>query len=178
MSRRTPRFIVTAAGPADAVDLGEVHVRSWRESYPGLLPQAYLNGLSSTLHARRFHKQLRALRPGEAVLIAEDDQGPIGYCAGAMHGRSAEVFTLYVLKRAKGQGVGRALLVSAARSFAAQGADTLMLWVLRDNAPARGFYQRLGGIAAESKTEPTAGGILPQVAYRWDAIGDLAGLPA
>jgi GNAT superfamily N-acetyltransferase len=178
MSRRTPRFIVTSAGPADAVDLGEVHVRSWRESYPGLLPQAYLNGLSSTLHARRFHKQLRTLKAGEVILIAEDDLGPIGYCAGAMSGQTAEVFTLYVLKRAKGQGVGRALLVGAARSFAAQGANRLMLWVLRDNAPARGFYQRLGGVAAETKTEPTAGGVLPQVAYRWDDIADLAGLPA
>lgn len=177
MSQKPP-FVVTAAGPGDAVDLGETHVKAWRESYPGLLPQPYLNGLSSTLHARRFDHQLRRAKAGEAILVAEDERGVIGYSAGVLSGRSAEVHTLYVLKRAKGQGVGRALLSAAARTFAAQGAERLMLWVLRDNASARGFYAHLGGVPAEAKTEPTAGGVLPQVAYRWDDIAVLAGLPA
>jgi ribosomal protein S18 acetylase RimI-like enzyme len=173
-----PPFIVTAAGPSDAVDLGELHVRTWRETYPGLLPQAYLNGLSSTLHARRFSHQLVRARAGDLVLVAEDERGMIGYCAGVLMGKSAEVHTLYVLRRAQGLGAGRALLASAARAFAAQGAERLMLWVLRDNARARGFYARLGGVASEAKTEATAGGVMPQVAYRWEDISVLAGLPA
>lgn len=174
----TPNFIVTAAGPSDATDLGETHVRAWRESYPGLLPQTYLNGLSATLYARRFHHQLMRATAGDLVLVAEDERGMIGYSAGVLHARAAEVHTLYVLKRAKGLGVGRALLSAAARSFTAQGAERLMLWVLRDNVPARGFYAHLGGAPSETKTEPTAGGVLPQVAYRWDDISVLAGLPA
>ena len=174
----SPGFIITAAGPSDATDLGETHVRAWRESYPGLLPQTYLNGLSATIHARRFHNQLMRSTAGELVLAAEDQRGMIGYCAGVLQARQCEVHTLYVLKRAKGLGVGRALLSAAARGFAAQGAERLMLWVLRDNVPARGFYAHLGGTPDETKTEATAGGVMPQVAYRWEDILVLAGLPA
>lgn len=172
-------FVVFPAGPFDAMALGQLHVRSWRETYPGLLPQAYLNGMSATLQGRRFYHGLMRQKPGELVLVAEDDQGLAGYCQGVMLNKHlAEAQTLYVLRRAQGTGMGRALLSACARAFAAQGAERLMLWVLRDNVRARGFYARLGGVAAETKTEPTAGGTLPQIAYRWDDISVLAGLPA
>jgi GNAT superfamily N-acetyltransferase len=174
-----PDFVVFPAGPFDAAALGELHVRTWREAYPGLLPQAYLNGMSSTLYGRRFYHQLMRQSAGEVLLVAEDDHGLAGYSQGVMlNKRLAEVHTLYVLRRSQGTGMGRALLSAAARTLAAQGAERLILWVLRDNVHARGFYAHLGGVAAETKTEPTAGGTLPQVAYRWDDISVLAGLPA
>jgi GNAT superfamily N-acetyltransferase len=173
------RHVIFPAGPRDAMALGQLHVKTWREAYPGLLPQAYLNGLSATLHARRFHYQLMRAAEGEIVLVAEDDQGLAGYSQGVMlNRRLAEVHTLYLLRRAQGVGMGRALLAAQARALAAHGAERLMLWVLRDNVKARGFYAHLGGVTAETKTEPTAGGTLPQVAYRWDDISVLAGLPA
>ena len=54
-------YAVSPAGPADALELGRVHVTSWRETYPGLLPQAYLNRMSPKVHARREQQ-----RPGLA----------------------------------------------------------------------------------------------------------------
>src|SRR5437764_9780247 len=39
---RLADVVICPAGPADAAELGQVHVKSWRETYPGLLPQTYL----------------------------------------------------------------------------------------------------------------------------------------
>jgi ribosomal protein S18 acetylase RimI-like enzyme len=86
------------------------------------------------------------------------------------------VFTLYVLRQAQGAGVGRALLRSCARVLRAEGAKSLMLFVLSRNEPARGFYERLGGEAFAEVASKGWGEGLTETAYRWSDIGALAGL--
>ena len=171
-------YAISPAGPADAVELGRVHVRSWRETYPGILPQAALNRMSAAAHGRRFRLELERAREGHVTLIAEGPDGAVGYAAGAVRpgrGADAEVFTLYVLRRAQGAGVGRALLRASARVLRAQGADSLMLFVLTRNDRARGFYERLGGEAFAEVASHGWGEGLTETAYRWTDIGVLAG---
>ncbi len=166
---------IVPAGPGDAAALAQVHVKSWRETYPGLLPQTYLNGMRAQAHARRFYRALMRSKPGEVTLIAEAADGPLGYVAGARisaDGRpaDAEVFTLYILKQAQGVGLGKALLGAAARVLKAEGAASLMLWVLSANQRARQFYEHLGGVAfAEAPSHGWGDGLL-ETAYRWTEI--------
>ncbi|MGH6971682.1 MAG: GNAT family N-acetyltransferase, partial [Caulobacteraceae bacterium] len=80
-----------------------------------------------------------------------------------------------VLRAAQGVGVGRALLIAAARVMKAQGAASLMLFVLSRNAPARRFYERMGGEAfAEVPSQGWSEG-LTETAYRWADIDVLTG---
>ena len=173
-------YAVSPAGPADALELGRVHVTSWRETYPGLLPQAYLNRMSPKVHARRFHRDLMRAKAGEVTLVAEGADGAVGYANGSLlrgDGRraDAEVFTLYVVRKAQGAGVGRALLTACARVLHAEGARSLMLFVLSRNLPARGFYERLGGEAFAEVAAQGWGEGVTETAYRWNDIGELAG---
>ena len=174
----TGEVLILPAGPADAEALAAVHVRSWRETYKGLLPDAYLARMSEPAFARRFRRSLTFPTPHEATLIALGADGIVGYAqAGpSRRGREAEaeVATLYVLCHAQRQGLGRALLTASARAMAAQGASSLSISVLKDNLPARTFYERLGGAAEEPRREPGPGGVLLyEVAYRWADIGAL-----
>ena len=137
--------VIFPAGPGDAAALAKVHIESWRETYRGLLPQAYLASMDPRIHARRWRLQLTRARPQDLVLAAEGRGGLIGYCAGAMStgeasASRAEVFTLYLVLSAQRAGLGRRLLTSAARVFSARGARSLELWVLNGNTRARGFY--------------------------------------
>ncbi|MDP3750154.1 MAG: GNAT family N-acetyltransferase [Phenylobacterium sp.] len=169
--------LIFPAGPEDAEDLARIHVASWRETYRGLLPDSYLARLSPGVHTRRFRMSL--LRPGEheATLAAADRQGLVGYVAGgpsrARRLGEAEITTLYLLKTAQGQGTGRRLVSSIARVFAANGATSLLISVLRDNIPARGFYEHLGGQAEAPRREAGPGGVTYEVSYRWPEIGVL-----
>jgi GNAT superfamily N-acetyltransferase len=173
-------YAILPAGPRDAAELARVHVKSWRETYPGLLPQAYLNAMRQEVHARRFHRALMHPNPGEVILLAEGADGVSGYAAGAMlrgdtRGADCEVHTLYVLSAAQGSGLGKALLAASARVFRAEGAASLMLTTLSGNKRARAFYEHLGGEAfAEVPANGWGRGVM-ETAYRWRDIGRLAG---
>jgi ribosomal protein S18 acetylase RimI-like enzyme len=159
----------------DAEDLARVHVTSWRETYRGLLPDAFLARMSEPGHARRFARLLQRPAPRDVTLAAADRYGLVGYAAA---GRArtgapteAEIATLYVLREAQGRGLGRRLTIETARALAANGATSLMISVLRDNVRARGFYEHLGGEPQAPRLEPGPGGaLLLEVTYRWPDI--------
>lgn len=171
------QHVIFPAGPEDAEALAGVHVAAWRETYQGLLPDSYLARMSVPVHTRRFRSSL--LRPGEheATLAAADRDGLVGYAAGGPSRSKrlgeAEITTLYVLRRAQGYGLGGELVRGLARVFAANGATSLMISVLRDNVPARGFYEHLGGVGEAPRREPGPGGVTYEVSYRWPDIRTL-----
>ena len=138
-----------------------------------MLPQVYLDRMSTAVHARRWRSRL--MRSGEVTLVAETAQGLAGYCSGdwtrsGARPGEAEITTLYVLRRAHGAGIGRRLLTQTAQALAARGARALKIWVLRDNAGARRFYEAMGGGCDRERDEPVGGGIVASVAYRWSDI--------
>lgn len=172
-------YAILPAGPADAEALARVHVAAWRETYRGLLPDAFLARMSEVGHARRFRRELTTPGPRDVILAAVNPHGVFGYVAGGpsragVEGE-AEIATLYLLRSAQGRGVGRRLMADAVRALAAHGARTLMISVLAANAPARGFYERLGGVADPPREEPGPGGMVCEVTYRWTDLGKLLG---
>ncbi|THD74453.1 MAG: GNAT family N-acetyltransferase [Phenylobacterium sp.] len=167
--------LILPAGPADAEALARVHVRSWRETYRGLLPDAYLARMSEAAFTRRFRRALTYPGPNNVTLAAAEPSGLLGYAEGgpsrAGIADEAEIATLYVLRTAQGLGVGKRLMSGTARALAAQGAKSLALSVLRDNLRARGFYEHLGGEAEPATLERGPGGaLLHEVVYRWREI--------
>lgn len=170
--------MVFPAGPADADALARVHVAAWRETYKGLLPDAYLARMSEATHARRFAHALLHPGPEDVTLTAADRWGLAGYAQGGPSRRrrpgEAEIATLYLVRAAQGRGLGRQLLTDTARALAARGAKTLVISVLRENFAARAFYEHLGGEAEPARQEPGPGGaLLFEVAYSWPDIETL-----
>jgi ribosomal protein S18 acetylase RimI-like enzyme len=170
-------FVVFPAGPSDAEELARVHVTSWRETYRGLLADAFLARMSEPGFTRRFRRDLSSPHGG-VTLAASDRYGLVGYAQGSASRREipgeAEIATLYILRQAQGHGLGARLMTETARALAAQGATSLMISVLRDNIRARGFYEHLGGEPEAARQEPGPGGrLLYEVAYRWRDISRL-----
>ncbi len=178
-ARGASAALIFPPGPADAEALAHVHVASWRETYRGLLPDAFLARMSEPGFARRFRRDLT--RPdGPLTLAAADRFGLVGYASGGPSRRGiegeAEIAVLYVLRPSQGRGVGRELLTRTARALREQGARSLLISVLRENFHARGFYEHLGGVAEPARREPGPGGtLLWEVAYRWPDIRDVTG---
>ena len=88
--------------------------------------------------------------------------------------RRGSVFTLYILRKAQGGGLGAELLGTMARVLRANGARSLHLWVLASNIRAQAFYQHLGGARDQSRSVAGWGGGLMETRYVWPAIDDLA----
>ncbi|WP_432586286.1 GNAT family N-acetyltransferase [Streptomyces sp. HD1123-B1] len=136
---------------ADIDAVAAVRVRGWQEAYAGLMPQSYLDGLSVEEDAGR-RREFFSRGVGDVVnLVAEEDGGGVvGWCCfGPYRERDvpegdAELYALYVRPGLVGTGIGRALLGESLDRVAERGFPRLRLWVLRDNARARRFYERAG----------------------------------
>jgi L-amino acid N-acyltransferase YncA len=166
---------VRVAALADASAIARVHVESWRTTYAGIVPDAYLAGLDETLRAQLWREWLG----GDAlVLVAERGGEVVGFAhAGkireAVEQSDAELYSLYLLREAQGKGIGLALLKRMAALLVEQGFRSMAVWVLERNL-SRQFYERNGGHLAISKVIEIGGARLMEVAYWWPDLAKLS----
>lgn len=164
--------VIRVAGPGDAAGMGKAQVESWRTTYPGLIPDAYLIGLSARKAAARWRLWLTHTERSLRTFVAEDPElgifgfGTCGRQRTQLADYGGEFFALYLLDHAQGRGLGRKLMSTMASHLIEQGMRSAVVWVLRDN-PARWFYERLGGIRLAEQTIRFAGGTLVETAYGW-----------
>ncbi|HIZ97890.1 MAG TPA: ribosomal protein S18-alanine N-acetyltransferase [Candidatus Janibacter merdipullorum] len=98
-------------------------------------------------------------RPRREYLLAEDDEGIVGY-AGLDHGGEvSDVMTIAVLPRARRTGLGRRLLEELVARSVAAGADRLLLEVRADNDAARGLYAARGFDLLQTRRGYYPGGV-------------------
>ncbi len=168
--------LIRAGRSADAGPIARLHAASWRDSYRGMLPDAALDGPLE----QRWSETWRHLladdgAPGRQVLVAVDDDGLAGFVsAGRLRDRgrsfSAEIYTLYVAKARRGQGLGGRLMGAVATRLALFGHGDVALWTLAANAAARRFYESLAGEAVGRRDEMISGARIPEIAYGWRDI--------
>lgn len=169
---------IRAAVSDDCDAIATVSVAVWREAYRGLMPDSLLDGLSVPARAALWHRVLET-DPPVALLVAEDPPGGlVGFAAGGPRRgdllmTDGEVYAIYVLRAAQARGIGHGLMRAVARELRARGVRSLGLWTPRDNAPARRFYERLGGAVVAEKVESVEGHAVAQVAYGWADLGAL-----
>ena len=169
---------VRAATVADAFAIAQVHQRSWRSTYAGILPEDFIAANAGRKSEAVWHRRLARGAPGEATWIAEDRGEVVGFAnyGDARHrleGLDAEIYALYVVQEHQRRGAGRELVRACARHFVRQGQFGFYLWVLKANR-ARLFYEALGGAEIGEKTERLGPlHTFAQIAYGWH---DLAAL--
>jgi hypothetical protein len=177
---------IRRARPSDAPSIAAVHVATWRSTYAGVLPDAFLARLSVVRHAAGYEQAITDRRDGHAVFVAvasgpdapagqERREGGvvIGFASGGRARRpglgEGEIETLYVLDDYRDRGLGRRLMRAMAAHLAAIGCRSAVLWVLEAN-PTRWFYLRLGGRHVARETICYAGITLEQLAFAWNPI--------
>jgi GNAT superfamily N-acetyltransferase len=168
--------MIRAAAPTDADAIARVHVSSWRSTYSGLLPDDFLASLSDTNYAERWK---RVIAEGSSrVYVAENAGEIVGFASGGREragetGYEGELYAIYVLDSAQRHGFGRELVRSTVAGLRELGLGDMIIWVLRDNSPARAFYERLGGVYI--RTQPiTIGPVtLEEVSYGWRRLDDV-----
>jgi GNAT superfamily N-acetyltransferase len=131
----------------DADAIGRVHVAAWRAAYRGTMSDAFLDALDAAGRASRWRARLeRGFDAGQQLFVAEDGGALVGFAGiGPERGGPAgELYAINLEPRAWGSGIGAALLAHATRALAGLGHREAVLWVVRDNARARRFYEREG----------------------------------
>ena len=166
---------VRPADIEDAAGIANVHIKTWRATYAGIIPRAHMESFSSQSRAISWARILEHGGDDQVVLLSENDEGEIvGFVSGGgirsvIPGHEAEISSLYVLPGFQKSGHGRRLFMAASNRLAQQGLNGLAVWVLKDNT-ATGFYKHLGGTLVSSRTIHYAGTDLDEVAYGWEEI--------
>ena len=169
-------MIIREAELKDANAIALVHVDTWKTTYSGILPSAYIE---KQTYAKRCDRWKRILKASKAktdhlVYVAEFEGEIIGFVDGGK-ARSAnplykgEIYAFYILEAYQRQGLGRNLTRTIARELSRSGLNSILVWVLADN-PACKFYQSLGGQEVERKLVNFNGSKLQEIAYGWQDI--------
>ncbi|TXS18842.1 GNAT family N-acetyltransferase [Streptomyces sp. wa22] len=157
---------------ADCAAVAKIRVHGWQRAYAGLIPQAYLDAMDVGRDAERRRAYLTA-DGGPVNLVAEaPDSAVTGWaCYGPRRDEdarpgSAELYAIYVDPDRIATGIGGALLAEVTTRARADGFGGMALWVLKENARARRFYERAGFRPDGAEETFEAGGTLvPEVRY-------------
>ena len=162
------------ATPRNALEIAELHARSWRDTYAGMLPAAFLEHDVSqnrmTLWKARFDAPAASR---DYIIVAMARSRVAGFACLMPPPTGAASFgplldNLHVRAELKGRRIGSRLLTAVARE-ALRSADRMHLWVLEANAAARGFYTSHGAAAADVRHEELVpGAFVTEVRYVWE----------
>ena len=169
--------MIRPALPKDAAEIARVHVESWRSSYRGLLADEFLDSLSEAGYTDRWR---RVIGDGASrVFVVEEPVGLItGFASGGREragesGFEGELYAIYIVAESQRKGYGRDLVRMMAAALREKGLRDMIVWVLRDNAPAREFYERLGGAYVRSQPITIGTTTLEEVSYGWPSLDEI-----
>jgi ribosomal protein S18 acetylase RimI-like enzyme len=168
--------MIRFATVSDAPAIARVHVASWLSTYRGLLPEDFLESLSETNYTERWN---RVIAEGTSkVVVAEDGNDVVGFASGGRErageqGFEGELYAIYVLDSSQRRGFGRELVRSMVDGLRELGLTNMIIWVLRDNRPARDFYERLGGVYVRAQPITIGSATLEEVSYGWRRLDDV-----
>ncbi|MBX6352721.1 MAG: GNAT family N-acetyltransferase [Thermoflavifilum sp.] len=168
-------YSIRRATPADAPAVARVHVDSWRTTYRGIVPDAFLDSLSYAESERRWRSGFEQPSPGYAMFVAEGPDGIVGFATGgrlrhAVLNYDGELYAIYIAAAHHRSGLGRRLVHRVAEHLTASGFHSMIIWALADNHPARRFYEALGGQLVSEADTDIGGKRLREVAYGWSDL--------
>lgn len=139
----------------DAEAVTDILMNAWKTAYRGIVSDEYLDNMNRETLAERRRQQHKD------YIVAVADGRIVGYC-WYMNNNSytqdvpevdSEVVALYVDPASKRHGLGRLLLSHAMDDLRNQGKKKMIIWCLKDNLPAKAFYEKMDGtVAYEHKT--------------------------
>jgi ribosomal protein S18 acetylase RimI-like enzyme len=181
---------IRAAREADAAAMGRVMVDTYLAAHRDQMPpEAWEKRAREWTYAESEQGWARTLRAiaadpnsQDCIYIAEtDDQEVIGLAMGGSATteglpQTGEIYALYVRASHQGQGIGRRLVQAVAAHQAQLGMTALHIGCLAANAPARRFYESIGGQVVIERFFDEEGVMLPELVYGWPDIGTLVAM--
>lgn len=156
----------------DAAEIAEVHVKSWQQSYRGLIEDDYLSQMSVTEREQRWNEWLK--QEAHIVLVLEDEKHHLcGFISGgsirSQHQYEGEIYAFYLLKAVQQKGHGTRMLKAFSKELTSIGKKSMIVWVLKDN-PSKQAYISTGGKKIDEEQITVGTQHLFEECFAWDDI--------
>ena len=141
---------------------------AWAKRAKEWIPEVSAQGWARTLREIAVGERLH-----ECIYVAvEEDGNLVGLAMGGPANaeelpQTGAVHALYVSTSRQGRELGRRLVAAVATDLAQHGMTALRIGCLAANAPARRFYEAIGGHVIGERLFDEDGIMLPEVVYEW-----------
>ena len=157
----------------DVPAISQIYVKTWQDTYLGLIPFGYLYDMSVSKLEREFVGEMS--RNGVICCVAEVAGRVVGFVSGGQERQgngiyNGEIYALYVSKNHQRKGIGTELVSALGSQLNQIGIYSMLVRVLNHN-PYRRFYEKLNGIYLRKQQMPFAGEMLDVVLYGWIDTG-------
>ena len=158
----------------DEQSIAGVVVDTWKTAYRGILPDSYLESLTTEKHEEVFRKNI--ISKTETVLVLENQEKQI---VGAVYGGQSrlgaydcEMIALYILSNYQKKGYGKWLFQELVKEHKKNQYKSMLLWTFKENRD-RKFYEKLGGLVREERPYSIDGNEIDIVGYTWQDINEI-----
>lgn len=155
---------------ADCRAVAEAHVRSWQESFAGIVPQSFLDNMSVEKRAQAFERGFAAA--GYKMCVAESpSRGVVGFAdfgepRESVAAYEGELYAIYLLPEFQRRGIGGRLFRLGVEHLTSRGKRSMYLLAL-EVSPYRSFYEKMGGQIIGSKQIEIEGVMHNELIYGW-----------
>jgi GNAT superfamily N-acetyltransferase len=154
--------------------VARVHVRSWRESFAGIVPSAFLDKMSVEQRTKAFAGRFSEASYGMFVAEAAESRvvgfADYGEPRDDVAGYEAELYAIYLLPEYQGRGVGQELFKRVVEALVRSGKRSLYLLAL-EVSPYKSFYEKMGGRVVGHMSKELEGVMFDVLVYGWERIG-------
>ena len=150
----------------DCHGIARVVTESWQDAYRGIIKDEVLDRLPAT-EEERAQKALESFDDNDNHQFVLEAGGKVcgfvsvGFTDDPEYPGQGEVFALYLLKEARGKGLGRKLMETGMDELRQMGCERIFVGCL-DGNPSIGFYRHAGG---ELRKTRMYHGVLPENVY-------------
>jgi ribosomal protein S18 acetylase RimI-like enzyme len=161
----------------DAQAIAKVHIKSWQETYKGVVERSYLKGLSLPERIVQWRERIKENSKDYWIFIAENEKGHIvGFISGG-HSRDkklrkdfeGELCAIYILKEHQNKKVGTLLIQRLWAAFVEHNILSVYVGVLKEN-PHKLFYMKHGARLISTTKIKIGNQNLVEEYYGWKSI--------
>ena len=158
---------------ADSFAVARVHVRSWKESFAGIVPQIFLDKKSVEKRVKAFEKGFSA--PFYKMYVAEvPERSIVGFADFGeprenIDAYEGELYAIYLLPEFQRKGIGERLFNLGVDFFIRSGRNSMYLLTL-EVSPYRLFYEKMGGQIVGRKQIEIEGIMYDELVYGWNSL--------
>ena len=160
--------------PEDSLEVARIHTLSWQKAYKGIVDQNFLDSIDIEKRAASWKTGIETNDPCIIRLVSEKNNHILGFACGLENRTKielpdcdAELWAIYVHPDHENQGAGKSLLEYFKEELRLAGKTRFCVWAIKENLPARRFYEKLGGVPKGSKKVKIGDQQLAEVGYEF-----------
>lgn len=172
----SPNRKIILAGPEHIEQIADLHLRTWQEAYKGMVSQDYIDALTMEGICAKWSDYIKQPEHGVFLCVEVNPEtgemvrveGSVGFKPYQRVENCIYVYSLYVEKDLRGQGIGTHLVNAIAARGKKEGYPRMGVCVMCANEGARRLYARMGAEHCMFIDDGFAGDPVKSEVMLWD----------